>query len=145
MPRHLYASNFDSGTTEAELRQLFEPYGKVERISIQRDTAGGRSRVFALVDMVGELDAEDAIDALNGMLFRDRTLIVKEAPSKVVKLQICEGCGKARPILYLALLPNPKAVHDPEEPLFRGSINLCEDCRGRAEEIYDSKPRKKNT
>ena len=69
-------------TTEDELRQIFEPFGQVDRVSIMTDRDTGRSRGFGFVEMASNEDGEKAITALNGSQVGGRTLNVNEARPK---------------------------------------------------------------
>lgn len=53
-------------TTEREVKDLFERYGRVNECRIVHDHATGRSRGFAFVNMDSLSGAEDAKDRLNG-------------------------------------------------------------------------------
>ena len=66
-------------TTEAELRQVFTPYGRVERVQILQDRDTGRSRGFGFVEMPDATAAQAAIDGLNGRSLGGRLLTVNEA------------------------------------------------------------------
>ena len=67
---------------EDELRQLFEPHGQVDRVSIMTDRDTGRSRGFGFVEMASNEDGEKAIAALNGSQVGGRTINVNEARPK---------------------------------------------------------------
>ncbi len=69
-------------TNEDELRQLFEPHGQVDRVSIMTDRDTGRSRGFGFVEMASNEDGEKAISALNGSQVGGRTINVNEARPK---------------------------------------------------------------
>jgi RNA recognition motif-containing protein len=88
--KHVYVGNLDYQTTEEELRELFEPYGTVERISIPRDYATGNTRGFAFVEMHDEAAAK-AILALNGARFGDRTLVVNKAHPRAARADTGRG------------------------------------------------------
>ena len=49
--KKLFVGNIPHSTTEAELRALFEPHGKIDQVSIVTDRDTGRSRGFAFVEM----------------------------------------------------------------------------------------------
>lgn len=53
-------------TTEREVKDLFEKYGRVADCRIVHDHATGRSRGFAFVNMESLNGAEDAKERLNG-------------------------------------------------------------------------------
>jgi cold-inducible RNA-binding protein len=80
--KNIFVGNLDFNTTEEELRQLFEPHGQVDRVSILTDRDTGRSRGFGFVEMASAEDGEKAIAALNGAQVGGRTLNVNEARPK---------------------------------------------------------------
>ena len=77
--KSIFVGNLDFGTTEEELRILFETYGQVEQIHLIRDRESGLPRGFAFVEMTNDAEAEEAIRALKGTSLRNRTLIVEYA------------------------------------------------------------------
>ncbi len=76
----LVVFNLRRAVKENEVRRLFEKFGWVEEIRILPDL---KSRLndnsFAFVEMTFSSDAQDALRALDGSLFRDRILSVQEA------------------------------------------------------------------
>ena len=74
--------NLSFNTNEDELRQIFEPYGQVDRVSIMTDRDTGRSRGFGFVEMASNEDGEKAIAGLNGSQVGGRTINVNEARPK---------------------------------------------------------------
>jgi len=80
--KNIFVGNLSFNTGEDELRQLFEQYGQVDRISIMTDRDTGRSRGFGFVEMANAEDGEKAIAALNGTQVGGRTLNVNEARPK---------------------------------------------------------------
>jgi cold-inducible RNA-binding protein len=81
--KNIFVGNLDFNTSEDELRQIFEAYGQVDRVSIMTDRDTGRSRGFGFVEMSNAEDGEKAIAALNGSKLGGRTLNVNEARPKV--------------------------------------------------------------
>ena len=81
--KNIFVGNLSFNTNEDELRQLFEAYGQVDRVSIMTDRDTGRSRGFGFVEMASNEDGEKAIAALNGSQVGGRTLNVNEARPKV--------------------------------------------------------------
>jgi RNA recognition motif-containing protein len=77
--KSIFVGNLSFGTTEDELRTLFENYGAVSRVSIMMDRETGRSRGFAFVEMSNDEEAESAISGVNGSSLGGRTLNVNEA------------------------------------------------------------------
>ncbi len=80
--KNIFVGNLSFNTSEDELRQAFEAYGQVERVSMLTDRDTGRSRGFGFVEMVSNEDGEKAITALNGSQIGGRTINVNEARPK---------------------------------------------------------------
>jgi len=80
--KNIFVGNLSFNTSEDELRQLFEPFGQVERVSILTDRDTGRSRGFGFVEMANNEEGDKAISALNGTQSGGRTLNVNEARPK---------------------------------------------------------------
>ena len=80
--KNIFVGNLSFNTNEDELRQMFESYGQVDRVSILTDRDTGRSRGFGFVEMASDEDGEKAITALNGSQFGGRTINVNEARPK---------------------------------------------------------------
>lgn len=80
--KNIFVGNLSFNTREEELRQLFEPFGQVDRVSILTDRDTGRSRGFGFVEMSSNEDGEKAITALNGSQLGGRTINVNEARPK---------------------------------------------------------------
>jgi len=80
--KNIFVGNLSFNTNEEELRQLFEPHGQVDRVSIMTDRDTGRSRGFGFVEMASNEDGEKAITALNGSQVGGRTINVNEARPK---------------------------------------------------------------
>lgn len=80
--KNLYVGNLPHSTTEAELRNIFEAHGPVEKITLMTDRDTGRSRGFGFVEMTNASEADKAIAALNGTDLGGRTLTISEAKPK---------------------------------------------------------------
>lgn len=80
--KNIFVGNLSFNTNEDELRQIFEAYGQVDRVSIMTDRDTGRSRGFGFVEMASNDDGEKAIAALNGSQVGGRTINVNEARPK---------------------------------------------------------------
>ena len=80
--KNIFVGNLSFNTKEDEVRQLFEPFGQVDRVSILTDRDTGRSRGFGFVEMSNNEDGEKAITALNGSQLGGRTINVNEARPK---------------------------------------------------------------
>jgi len=94
--KNIYVGNLNYRATEEELRNLFEPYGTVERVSVPRDSATGNTRGFAFVEMQDEAAAQEAIRALNGSKLGDRTLVVTKARPRAARADTGRGNGERR-------------------------------------------------
>lgn len=80
--KNLYVGNLPHSTTEAELRNVFEAHGPVEKVTLVTDRETGRSRGFAFVEMTDASEADKAIAALNGTDLGGRPLTINEAKPK---------------------------------------------------------------
>ena len=80
--KKIFVGNFPFNTTESDIRQLFQPFGTVDTITIVTDRDTGRSRGFAFVEMPNNNEADAAIAALNGKDSGGRSLTVNEARPK---------------------------------------------------------------
>jgi cold-inducible RNA-binding protein len=94
--KNIFVGNLDFNTSEEELRQLFQTYGQVDRVSIMTDRDTGRSRGFGFVEMTSSEEGEKAIAALNGSQVGGRTLNVNEARPKVERGGGGGGGGRDR-------------------------------------------------
>jgi RNA-binding proteins (RRM domain) len=82
MATRLYVGNLSFGTSEEELKALFQQAGTVESVVIVTDQLSGRSRGFGFVEMATQEEAVKTIEVFNGYLFEERNLIVSEAREK---------------------------------------------------------------
>ncbi|MGA2774178.1 MAG: RNA-binding protein [Bryobacteraceae bacterium] len=80
--KNIFVGNLDFNVTEEAVRSLFESHGAVNSARIMTDRDTGRSRGFAFVEMENELEADQAIAALNGYTLEGRALNVNEARPK---------------------------------------------------------------
>jgi cold-inducible RNA-binding protein len=94
--KNIFVGNLSFNTNEEELRQLFEPYGQVDRVSIMTDRDTGRSRGFGFVEMASNEDGEKAIAGLNGSQVGGRTINVNEARPKTERSAGGGGGGGGR-------------------------------------------------
>ena len=75
----IYVGNLDYSTSDADLRLLFEKFGRVSSVHLPIDRSTGRSRGFAFVTMSRLDDADEAAVRLNGSDLRGRSIVVTEA------------------------------------------------------------------
>jgi len=79
---NIFIRNLDSSTTEAQLYDLFTPYGWVESVTIVKDRDSGEPRGFAFVEMRDAIQAHAAITKLNGSLLNQQVMQMNEARDK---------------------------------------------------------------
>ena len=88
--KNIFVGNLSFGTTEQDIRSLFEAHGSVDRVNIVTDRDTGQPRGFAFVEMTNDAEGDKAIDAVNGKEVGGRALNVNEARPK------SEGGGGGR-------------------------------------------------
>ena len=88
--KNIFVGNLSFGTTEQDIRALFEAHGSVDRVNIVTDRDTGQPRGFAFVEMTNDAEGERAIEAINGREVGGRALNVNEARPK------SEGGGRGR-------------------------------------------------
>jgi len=94
--KNIFVGNLSFNTNEDELRQIFEGYGQVDRVSIMTDRDTGRSRGFGFVEMTNNDDGAKAIAGLNGSQLGGRTINVNEARPKAERGSGGFGGGRDR-------------------------------------------------
>ncbi|HEY6482751.1 MAG TPA: RNA-binding protein [Steroidobacteraceae bacterium] len=77
----IYVGNLPFNATEADVRALFEPHGKVDSVKLINDRETGKPRGFGFVEMAAN-EAQTAIQALNGLQMNGRPLRVNEAQER---------------------------------------------------------------
>jgi RNA recognition motif-containing protein len=77
--KKLYVGNLSFSVTNADLEDLFAPFGEVRSAQVVEDRQTGRSRGFGFVEMTSDTDALSAIDALHDQEHGGRRLTVNEA------------------------------------------------------------------
>lgn len=75
----LYVGNMPYSMTEQELEDAFAEHGSVASAVIIRDRETNRSKGFGFVEIEDNSEAEAAIEALNGAVVNQRTLVVNQA------------------------------------------------------------------
>jgi len=76
---NIFVGNLAFGSTDQDIRQLFESYGAVDKINIITDRDTGQSRGFGFVEMPDSAAAKAAIQGANGKELAGRALTVNEA------------------------------------------------------------------
>lgn len=80
----LFVGNLPVSATDASLGALFATHGKVESVEVIIERETGRPRGFGFVEMAA-MDAERAIEHLNGQEFEGRALKVNAAEERPVQ------------------------------------------------------------
>jgi RNA recognition motif-containing protein len=82
MSFRIYVGNLPYSMTQAELGDLFAPFGKIDSATVVTDKYSGRSRGFGFVEMTGRDEGQKAIAALDGKDIQGRKLKVSEAQAR---------------------------------------------------------------
>ncbi len=75
----LLIRNLARKTTEQELREMFEAYGRVQSCSLVMDEKTGISKGFGFVEMPKPGEAKAAMKSLNGQAVAGSIIRVKKA------------------------------------------------------------------
>ena len=81
--KNIYVGNLDYGVNEDQLRQAFEAFGAVDKVTLIRDRDTGQPRGFGFVEMTTDSEADNAIQSLNGSQMGSRAITVNEARPRV--------------------------------------------------------------
>ena len=81
----IYVGNLSYEFTEAQLRETFEAFGKVDTARVVTNRFNDKSKGFGFVVMPNRAEAEAAIAALNDKEVLGRKMRVNEAKNTVVK------------------------------------------------------------
>ncbi len=73
---NLFIGNFSWNLSENDLREIFAPYGELERVELIVDKFSGTSKGFGFVKFKYEEDAERALKELNGKEVDGREIVV---------------------------------------------------------------------
>ncbi len=76
---NIFVGNISQEVTEADLMELFKPFGMVKSTEIKRDLFSGVTKGFGFVEMPGKAHSLAAIAALDGKDFKGQPLRVNEA------------------------------------------------------------------
>jgi|SRR6516225_4876605 RNA recognition motif-containing protein len=94
----LYIGNLPHTAVEQELQSWIEQQGfKVESVQVIRDLETGASRGFAFVELPEVLNAQEAVDALNGQTMEANNLRVSEARPIPFKSETRQAGGARSP------------------------------------------------
>ncbi|MES2426089.1 MAG: RNA-binding protein [Bacteroidota bacterium] len=67
---------------EADVTELFTPYGEVSSVNVIMDRETGRSKCYAFVEMPDDEEAQNAITNLDEKQLLDKTIAVSQAKEK---------------------------------------------------------------
>ena len=76
---NILVGNLIPNVTEQDIRPLFEKYGVVQRFKMMIDRWTGLSRGFGFIQMKSDVEAQEAIVALNGTDLNGKALKVRQA------------------------------------------------------------------
>lgn len=75
---NIYIANFDTAWSDANLKEVFLPYGEVKTAQVMMDGFTERSRGFGYIAMPSDEEAETAIAALHGKELNGQKITVKQ-------------------------------------------------------------------
>ncbi|XP_063769640.1 probable RNA-binding protein 23 isoform X3 [Pseudophryne corroboree] len=75
-PMRLYVGSLHFNITEDMLKGIFEPFGKIENIQLQREPDTGRSKGYGFITFSDAVCARRALDQLNGFELAGRPMKV---------------------------------------------------------------------
>ena len=78
----LFVGNLSFKLNESDIKDLFAAHGNVVSVSLPTDSATGKKRGFAFVEMETQEEAEAAIKALNGQTVETRQITVSVSRPK---------------------------------------------------------------
>jgi RNA recognition motif-containing protein len=93
----LYVGNLSFNVTNAGLEEMFAAHGTVASAFIVMDRETKKPKGFGFVEMGSEVEAQDAIRALNGSSLDGRDITVSEAKPKPPAKTGTGGGGSGRP------------------------------------------------
>jgi cold-inducible RNA-binding protein len=67
---------------EADVTELFAPYGEISSVNVIMDRETGRSKCYAFVEMPNDEEAQNAITNLDEKQILDKTIAVSQAKEK---------------------------------------------------------------
>jgi RNA recognition motif-containing protein len=75
----LCIQNLPFSTTEPQLKEFFEQVGEVSKVNLIYDKVDGRPRGFGFVEMPKDVEANEAIEQLNGRELFGRPVRIEQA------------------------------------------------------------------
>jgi RNA recognition motif-containing protein len=93
---NLFIGNLSRDVTEADLRAIFEPFGKLDTVTVVKDKFSGVSKGFGFVEMPVKTEAEAAIAGLHRTPLKGQSLDITEARPREQRRQGHGGRGGGR-------------------------------------------------
>ncbi len=75
----IFVGNLSGDVTDDDLREAFEPFGKVSSAEVVKDRFSSESKGFGFVEMPATAEAQAAIAGVNGTVVKGRPVNVSEA------------------------------------------------------------------
>jgi nucleotide-binding universal stress UspA family protein len=85
MRTELYVGALPYSVSEAQLQEIFLAHGTVESSRLIKGRFTGQSRGFGFVVMNSQAEAQKAIEALNDTQIQERTIVVRESRSQMIR------------------------------------------------------------
>jgi cold-inducible RNA-binding protein len=82
MSKKLFVAGVPYDFDDVDLKEMFELYGEVNSAKVVMDRETGKSRGFGFVDMNDDLEAQQAIETLDGAAIKGKKMAVKEAEAQ---------------------------------------------------------------
>lgn len=99
----LLVRNLARSTTEAELKEMFEAFGRVQSCNLVMDQKTGSSKGFGFVEMPKPGEAKAAMKNLNGKDVAGNRIRVKKAEDKPAGKTVTKDKAEAK-------VPEPKSA-----------------------------------
>lgn len=90
---NIYISGLSYNVNDADLNELFTEYGEISSARVITDRETGRSRGFGFVEMPNEVEAQKAIDELNGVEYDGKVISVSVARPRTERSSFGGGGG----------------------------------------------------
>lgn len=78
MGNKLYVGNLAYSVRDQDLQQAFSQFGTVTAAKVMMDRETGRSKGFGFVEMATDMEAQAAINGMNGQALEGRAVVVNE-------------------------------------------------------------------
>ena len=99
MGNKLYVGNLAYSVRDESLQAAFAQFGTVTSAKVMMDRETGRSKGFGFVEMSSAVEAQAAINAMNGQPLEGRAVVVNEAAACGLPLVLSDRVGAAHDLL----------------------------------------------